>query len=100
MSNNIAALYQGYCFDATYPRHIGGFVGWLKREHGWTVLSVSNSGPRTFDRWVARPPYEDTADVVFTSWTDGQVRVEAGGWEIMSDSQYREIYRRIEKLQK
>ena len=103
MSQNIVSLYGRYCYDATYPRHIGGFVGWLVREHGWSVLEVSNSGPRAFDRWVARPPregvegVEGAADVTFTSWTDGEVRVEAGGWVIMTNSQYKEVYRRLEK---
>ena len=98
MSQNIVSLYEGYCYDAVYPRHIGGFIGWLKREHGWSVLEEHNSGPRTLDRWVVEPPHElGCATVTFTSWTDGQVRVEAGGWVIMSDAQYREVFRRIEK---
>ena len=96
MSQSIAHLYEGFCFDATYPRHIGSFVGWLVREHGWEVLSVSNSGPRIADVWVVKPT-QDAAVVTFTSWNDGTVRVEAGGWVILTDSQYREIYTRIEK---
>ena len=99
MTQNIAALYEGYCYDAVYPRHIGGFIGWLKREHGWEVLSESNSGPRIFDRWVVEPPKElECSTVTVTSWTDGEVRIEAGGWTIMTNRQYREIYTRIEKM--
>lgn len=94
MSQNIASLYEGYCYDATYPKCIGSFVQWLEQTQGWEVLSKDNAGPRSYDQWTAQAPNSGEV-VTFTSWTDGTVRIDTGGLVVMTDRQYREVHTRI-----
>lgn len=94
MSQNIASLYEGYCYDATYPRCVGSFIQWLEREQQWVVLTKENSGPRSYDRWTAKAPSGEV--VTFTSWNDGTVRIDAGDLVVLTNVQHKEIHTRIE----
>ena len=71
-------LYHNYAHspETVYPKHVGGFIGWLKNL-GWKELEKHSSGSRTADYWKLQSPGGDV--VLFYSFMDGAVSIRTEG---------------------
>ena len=71
-------LYHNYAHapETTYPKHLGGFVRWLK-DLGWQELEKNISGSRIADFWKLQSPEGDV--VLFYSFIDGDVVIRTEG---------------------